>query len=84
MELPIVAWAVMYEEAARSVFGALAFVPRLGRYSIVGTLWALYLVYAGAPLLMKVSGERATPFGVAAAVAAAAVGLLIEGLRLLT
>ena len=25
MELPIVAWAVMYEEAARSLFGPLAF-----------------------------------------------------------
>lgn len=73
-----------YASTPAWLFGALAIVPRLGRYSIVGTLWALYLVYAGAPLLMKVSGERATPFGVAAAVAAAAVGLLIEGLRLLT
>jgi len=56
----------------------------LGRYSIVGTLWTLYLVYAGAPLLMKVSKERAMPFGLVAAVAAAIVALLIEGLRQLT
>jgi hypothetical protein len=66
------------------LFGVLAIVPRLGRYSIVGTLWTLYLVFSGAPLLMKVSTERATVFGLAAAAATAIVALLIEGLRLLT
>jgi hypothetical protein len=73
-----------YASTPAWLFGVLAIVPRLGRYSIVGTLWTLYLVYAGAPLLMKVSAERATAFGLVAAVAAAVVALLVEGLRLLT
>jgi Yip1-like protein len=73
-----------YASTPAWLFGALAIVPRLGRYSIVGTLWSLYLVYLGAPLLMKVStqrAERATAFGLAAAAAAAFVALLAEGLR---
>jgi hypothetical protein len=73
-----------YASTPAWLFGALAIVPRLGRYSIVGTLWTLYLVYAGAPLLMKVSRERATPYALVAAVAAAVVALLVEGLRQLT
>jgi hypothetical protein len=73
-----------YASTPAWLFGVLAIVPRLGRYSIVGSLWMLYLVYSGAPLLMKVPEERATVFGLVAAVAAAAVALLVEGLRLLT
>jgi hypothetical protein len=73
-----------YASTPAWLFGVLAIVPRLGRYSIAGTLWTLYLVFSGAPLVMKVSTERAAVFGVVAAVAAAIVGLLVEGLRLLT
>lgn len=76
-----------YASTPAWLFGILAIVPRLGRYSIVGSLWSLYLVYLGAPLLMKVSADgaqRATGFGLAAAAAAAIVALLVEGLRLLT
>ena len=73
-----------YASTPAWLFGLLAIVPRLGRYSIAGTLWSLYLVYLGAPLLMKVPSERAPVFGLVAAVAAAAVLLLVEGLRLLT
>ena len=76
-----------YASTPAWLFGLLAIVPRLGRYSIAGTLWTLYLTYAGAPLLMKVPTERAeriTGFGLAAAAAAAIVALLVEGLRLLT
>jgi hypothetical protein len=73
-----------YSSTPAWLFGVLAIVPKLGRYSIVGALWSLYLVYLGAPLLMKVSTERATVFGLAAAAAAAIVGLLVEGLRTLT
>jgi Yip1-like protein len=73
-----------YASTPAWLFGALAIVPRLGRYSIAGTLWTLYLVYSGAPLLMKVSTAGATVFGLAAAAAAAVVALLVEGLRLLT
>lgn len=73
-----------YASTPAWLFGILAIVPRLGRYSIVGALWTLYLVYCGAPLLMKVPPERAAVFGLVAAVAAAAIGLLLEGLRLLT
>lgn len=71
-----------YSSTPAWLFGIFAVVPNLGRISIVGTVWSLYLVYLGAPTLMKVSGERATPFGLAAAAAAAIVGLLVEGLRM--
>ena len=40
MALPIVAWAVMYEEAARSMFGPLAFncmAPDDGNMNLLGT-----------------------------------------------
>jgi hypothetical protein len=73
-----------YASTPAWLFGVLAIVPRLGRYSIAGTLWTLVLVYLGAPLLMKVPSERAAVFGLVAAVVAAAVFLLVEGLRLLT
>jgi Yip1-like protein len=73
-----------YASTPAWLFGVLAVVPRLGRYSIVGALWTLYLVYSGAPLLMKVPTERAAVFGIVAAAAAAVIGLLLEGLRLLT
>jgi hypothetical protein len=73
-----------YASTPAWLFGVLAVVPRLGRYSIVGALWTLYLVYAGAPLLMKVPRERAAVFGLVAAAATAVIGLLLEGLRLLT
>jgi hypothetical protein len=73
-----------YASTPAWLFGVLAVVPRLGRYSIVGAVWTLYLVYSGAPLLMKVPPERAAVFGIVAAVVAALIGLLLEGLRLLT
>jgi Yip1-like protein len=73
-----------YASTPAWLFGVLALVPRLGFYSIVGTLWILYLVYLGAPLLMKVPTERATVFGLVAGVAAAVVALLVEVLRQLT
>jgi hypothetical protein len=66
------------------LFALLAIIPRLGRYSIAGTLWTLYLIYSGAPLLMKIPSERARVFGLVAAIAAVVVALLVEGLRLLT
>lgn len=71
-----------YSSTPAWLFGVLAIVPRLGRFSIIGTLWSLYLVYMGAPHLMKVSKERATAFGAATAAAAAILGLLIEVIRL--
>jgi hypothetical protein len=73
-----------YSSTPAWLFGVLAIVPRLGRFSIVGALWSLFLVYLGAPSLMKVAGEKATAFGAAAAAAAAIVALLVEGLRIAT
>lgn len=76
-----------YGNTAAWLFGILAIVPRLGRFSIIGMLWTLYLVYLGAPLLMKIPTERQqqiTGFGLAAAAATAIVALLVEGLRILT
>ena len=58
-----------YSSTPAWLFGVFAIVPRLGRFSIVGTVWSLYLVYLGAPPLMKVSAERATAFGLVAAAA---------------
>jgi Yip1 domain len=73
-----------YSSTPAWLFGVLAIVPRLGRYSVIGALWSLYLVYLGAPSLMKVSPDKATAFGLAAAAAAAIVALLVEGIRVLT
>ena len=64
-----------------------AIVPKLGRFSLVGTLWMLYLVYLGAPFLMKVPTDRAeriTGFGLVAVAAAAFIALLMEGIRQMT
>jgi Yip1 domain len=76
-----------YGNTAAWLFGILAIVPRLGRFSIIGMLWTLYLVYLGAPLLMKIPTDRQdriTAFGLIAAAATAIVALLVEGLRILT
>jgi Yip1 domain len=76
-----------YASTPAWLFGALAIVPKLGRYSVVGTLWMLYLVFLGAPPLMKVPADRAeriAGFGLVAAAAAAFIALLMEGIRQLT
>ena len=76
-----------YASTPAWLFGALSIVPKLGRFSLVGTLWMLYLVYLGAPLLMKVPTDRAeriTGFGLVAAAAAAFIALLMEGIRQIT
>ena len=69
-----------YASTPAWLFGILCLVPRLGPLALLGMVWTLYLVYSGAPLLMKVSKERATAFGLVAVVIAAIVALLFEGL----
>jgi hypothetical protein len=67
-----------YASTPAWVMGALNAVPRLAPFGLIGALWALYLVFAGSPTVMKVPKHNAMAFGAVAAIAAAVVGLLVE------
>jgi hypothetical protein len=72
-----------YASTPAWLFAVLGFVPRLAPFALIGMAWTLYLMYAGAPPLMKVSKDgpdKSTAFGVVAAVVAAVAALLVEGL----
>ena len=72
-----------YASTPAWLFGSLALIPPLAPYHSLGVLWTLYLVRAGAPLLLKVpedEPDKAKIFGLVAIVVTVLVALLFEGL----
>jgi hypothetical protein len=64
------------------VAGVLQIIPALGVVVLLGSLYALYLLYLGLPRLMKVPEEKTIPYigtVVACAVAIGLVGSLVIG-----
>ncbi len=73
--------AAAYASTPAWLFGALALIPRLAPFALLGWLWTLALLYSAAPLLLKVQrSDKAATYGVVAAVVAVMVALVFEAL----
>jgi hypothetical protein len=67
-----------YAMTAAWVAGIFAVVPLLGwLLAMVGSLYSLYLFYLGAPLLMKVNGDKAIAYTAVVVIAAILIGWVI-------
>jgi hypothetical protein len=65
-----------YSTTASWLAGAFALVPALAFLSILG-LYSIYLLYTGAPVLMKIAGDRAFTFTAAVVVAGILLSLIV-------
>lgn len=67
-----------YAMTAAWVAGVFAIVPFLGwLLAMIGALYSLYLFYLGAPVLMKVAGDKAIAYTVVVVIAAIVIGWVI-------
>jgi hypothetical protein len=67
-----------YSMTAAWVAGVFSIVPFLGWIlSLLGSLYALYLFYLGAPVMMKVPGEKAIGYTVVVVIVAIVIGWVI-------
>jgi Yip1 domain len=65
-----------YSATASWLAGAFALVPALAFLSILG-LYSIYLLYTGAPVLMKIAGDRAFTYTAAVIVAGILLSLIV-------
>lgn len=67
-----------YAMTAAWVSGVFAIVPFLGWLLVmIGALYSLYLFYLGAPVLMKVAGDKAIAYTVVVVIGAIVIGWVI-------
>lgn len=67
-----------YAMTAAWVSGVFAIVPFLGwLLAMIGALYSLYLFYLGAPVLMKVAGDKAIAYTVVVVIGAIVIGWVI-------
>lgn len=67
-----------YAMTAAWVAGVFAIVPFLGwLLSLIGSLYSLYLFYLGAPVMMKVPGQKAIGYTVVVVIVAIVIGWVI-------
>jgi hypothetical protein len=66
-----------YAMTAAWIAGIFNLFPQLGILVLVGSLYSLYLLYLGLPLLMKAAADKAVTYTVAVIVAAIVLGLIV-------
>lgn len=68
-----------YASTAGWVGGILLIHPVLGLFSLLASLYGIYLLYLGLPVLMKTSREKAAPYTAVVAVVAFIVLIVFSG-----
>ncbi|AVP56588.1 Yip1 family protein [Pulveribacter suum] len=82
-DMPSALKLVAYGATAGLLAGALGIVPALGMLAAVGGLYSIYLIYLGAPVLMKVPRERAVAYTAVLLLCGAVAGMLVGWLTAL-
>lgn len=67
---------VAYSSTAAMLGGVFAVIPALGALTLVASIYSLYLLYVGVPILMKVPQEKALPYTAVLVVCAIVVGVI--------
>lgn len=68
-----------YGATAGMVGGVLSLLPSLAMLGLVAALYSIYLMYQGAPVLMKVPHEKAMGYTAALVACAVVLGLVVGG-----
>lgn len=66
-----------YSITAAMLAGALTIIPALGVLALLGTTYSLYLLFLGAPKLMRPAEENATNFAIVSTVSAIVLALAV-------
>ncbi|WP_374355858.1 Yip1 family protein [Chitinimonas sp.] len=70
---------VAYSYTASFVAGVLSIVPMLGMLAVLGSLYGIYLLYLGTPVLMKVPEEKAPGYVAVLVVCGIVASMVIGG-----
>lgn len=74
----------VYASTAAMLGGVFNLLPALAMLSLLASLYSIYLLYTGLPILMKSKPEKAVAYTALVIVAAIVVGLIVSAIHALT